>query len=150
MTLGISGGSGEIRTHERLPFAGFQDRCNRPLCHASYMLFALHFSRLISNYLTTLPLCCELFESRRAYTGGVRPHVTRPVLYCIFVRVLSPLQKFPRTPNFHQFSKDRASRSCGNSLIHSKATATVPKPPSSTEGTAPNRPATMPDSNSPN
>ena len=30
-----SGGSGEIRTHERLPVAGFQDRCNRPLCHAS-------------------------------------------------------------------------------------------------------------------
>lgn len=30
-----SGGSGEIRTHERFPFAGFQDRCNRPLCHAS-------------------------------------------------------------------------------------------------------------------
>ena len=31
----ISGGSGEIRTHEGLPLAGFQDRCNRPLCHAS-------------------------------------------------------------------------------------------------------------------
>ena len=30
-----AGGSGEIRTHERLPVAGFQDRCNRPLCHAS-------------------------------------------------------------------------------------------------------------------
>jgi hypothetical protein len=30
-----SGGSGEIRTHGRLPVAGFQDRCNRPLCHAS-------------------------------------------------------------------------------------------------------------------
>ena len=29
------GGSGEIRTHERFPVAGFQDRCNRPLCHAS-------------------------------------------------------------------------------------------------------------------
>jgi hypothetical protein len=31
----ITGGGGEIRTHERLPFAGFQDRCNRPLCHTS-------------------------------------------------------------------------------------------------------------------
>jgi hypothetical protein len=31
----VPGGSGEIRTHERLPVAGFQDRCNRPLCHAS-------------------------------------------------------------------------------------------------------------------
>ena len=31
----VAGGSGEIRTHERLPVAGFQDRCNRPLCHAS-------------------------------------------------------------------------------------------------------------------
>ena len=30
-----SGGSGEIRTHEGLPLAGFQDRCNRPLCHTS-------------------------------------------------------------------------------------------------------------------
>ena len=30
-----SGGSGEIRTHEPLRVAGFQDRCNRPLCHAS-------------------------------------------------------------------------------------------------------------------
>lgn len=29
------GGGGEIRTHERLPVAGFQDRCNRPLCHTS-------------------------------------------------------------------------------------------------------------------
>ena len=33
--LGPSGGSGEIRTHGRFPVAGFQDRCNRPLCHAS-------------------------------------------------------------------------------------------------------------------
>ena len=32
------GGGGEIRTHERLPFAGFQDRCNRPLCHTSVAL----------------------------------------------------------------------------------------------------------------
>ena len=31
----FSGGGGEIRTHERFPFAGFQDRCNRPLCHTS-------------------------------------------------------------------------------------------------------------------
>ena len=31
----FSGGGGEIRTHERLPVAGFQDRCNRPLCHTS-------------------------------------------------------------------------------------------------------------------
>lgn len=30
-----TGGGGEIRTHERLPVAGFQDRCNRPLCHTS-------------------------------------------------------------------------------------------------------------------
>ena len=38
----VYGGSGEIRTHERFPFAGFQDRCNRPLCHASkaYILTA--------------------------------------------------------------------------------------------------------------
>ncbi len=34
----VYGGSGEIRTHERLPVAGFQDRCNRPLCHASCTL----------------------------------------------------------------------------------------------------------------
>ncbi len=31
----LLGGGGEIRTHERLPVAGFQDRCNRPLCHTS-------------------------------------------------------------------------------------------------------------------
>lgn len=31
----MNGGSGEIRTHERFPVAGFQDRCNQPLCHAS-------------------------------------------------------------------------------------------------------------------
>src|SRR5574343_223856 len=30
-----TGGGGEIRTHGRLPVAGFQDRCNRPLCHTS-------------------------------------------------------------------------------------------------------------------
>ena len=34
-TVWLSGGGGEIRTHERLPVAGFQDRCNRPLCHTS-------------------------------------------------------------------------------------------------------------------
>ena len=33
----LAGGGGEIRTHERLPVAGFQDRCNRPLCHTSKM-----------------------------------------------------------------------------------------------------------------
>ena len=33
--FGLAGGGGEIRTHERLPFAGFQDQCNRPLCHTS-------------------------------------------------------------------------------------------------------------------
>lgn len=37
-----SGGSGEIRTHERFPFAGFQDRCNRPLCHASLICLDCH------------------------------------------------------------------------------------------------------------
>src|SRR5690554_4573837 len=31
----IAGGSGEIRTHEGLPLAGFQDRCLQPLGHAS-------------------------------------------------------------------------------------------------------------------
>ena len=29
------GGRGGIRTHGWLPIAGFQDRCNRPLCHPS-------------------------------------------------------------------------------------------------------------------
>lgn len=29
------GGRGEIRTHDRLPDAGFQDRCIQPLCHSS-------------------------------------------------------------------------------------------------------------------
>ena len=28
-----SGGSGEIRTHDGFPHAGFQDRCIQPLCH---------------------------------------------------------------------------------------------------------------------
>ena len=31
----VSGGRGGIRTHGWLPIAGFQDRCNRPLCHPS-------------------------------------------------------------------------------------------------------------------
>ena len=31
-----TGGSGEIRTHGPLRADGFQDRCNRPLCHASW------------------------------------------------------------------------------------------------------------------
>jgi hypothetical protein len=35
----ISGGSGEIRTHERFPVAGFQDRCIQPLCQASVLKF---------------------------------------------------------------------------------------------------------------
>ena len=32
---GYFGGSGEIRTHGPFRAAGFQDRCNRPLCHTS-------------------------------------------------------------------------------------------------------------------
>ena len=32
---GLSGGRGGIRTHGALPHGGFQDRCNRPLCHPS-------------------------------------------------------------------------------------------------------------------
>ncbi len=32
---GSLGGSGEIRTHGPFRAAGFQDRCNRPLCHTS-------------------------------------------------------------------------------------------------------------------
>ncbi len=31
----LFGGNGEIRTHGRFPVVGFQDRCNRPLCHVS-------------------------------------------------------------------------------------------------------------------
>ena len=31
----LYGGRGGIRTHERFPFAGFQDRCFRPLSHPS-------------------------------------------------------------------------------------------------------------------
>ena len=30
-----NGGRGGIRTHGASPHAGFQDRCNRPLCHPS-------------------------------------------------------------------------------------------------------------------
>jgi hypothetical protein len=33
----LCGGSGEIRTHGPFRVAGFQDRCNRPLCHASLL-----------------------------------------------------------------------------------------------------------------
>jgi hypothetical protein len=43
-----SGGSGEIRTHERLPFAGFQDQCNRPLCHASIAIYAKFRSAVLN------------------------------------------------------------------------------------------------------
>ena len=31
----MGGGGGEIRTHEGLPLAGFQDRCLQPLGHTS-------------------------------------------------------------------------------------------------------------------
>jgi hypothetical protein len=31
----LTGGGGEIRTHEAFRPAGFQDRCNQPLCHPS-------------------------------------------------------------------------------------------------------------------
>ena len=31
----VNGGGGGIRTHGWSPIAGFQDRCNRPLCHPS-------------------------------------------------------------------------------------------------------------------
>jgi hypothetical protein len=34
----LPGGRGGIRTHGWLPIAGFQDRCNRPLCHPSEAL----------------------------------------------------------------------------------------------------------------
>ena len=32
---GITGGSSGIRTLDTFRYAGFQDRCNRPLCQAS-------------------------------------------------------------------------------------------------------------------
>ncbi len=33
----LVGGSGEIRTHGGFPHDGFQDRCIKPLCHASVL-----------------------------------------------------------------------------------------------------------------
>ena len=35
VVLAVNGGSGEIRTHDELPHAGFQDRCLQPLGHTS-------------------------------------------------------------------------------------------------------------------
>ena len=34
-------GSGEIRTHDELPHAGFQDRCLQPLGHTSFQYSGL-------------------------------------------------------------------------------------------------------------
>ena len=39
------GGRGGIRTHGWLPIAGFQDQCNRPLCHPSNVLQFSHATR---------------------------------------------------------------------------------------------------------
>ncbi len=45
----LSGGETGIRTLGRLPFNGFQDRRNRPLCHLSgreYYMNAYHFANV--------------------------------------------------------------------------------------------------------
>ena len=49
----MSGGGGEIRTHERLPVAGFQDQCNRPLCHASVLISSATTKKGVTKRLIT-------------------------------------------------------------------------------------------------
>ena len=51
----IKSGEGEIRTPGGLPHAGFQDRCNRPLCHLSgrmkhalFLLLPVDFCRFLT------------------------------------------------------------------------------------------------------
>src|SRR5204862_7238833 len=45
---GASGGESGIRTHGRLPVAGFQDQCNRPLCHLSCALESVARGRMLA------------------------------------------------------------------------------------------------------
>ncbi len=64
------GGSGEIRTHGSLRIAGFQDRCNRPLCHAS------------NTSVTRLKTGCRFWLRRHCVvkTGAIDHSATLPTL----------------------------------------------------------------------
>jgi hypothetical protein len=55
----------------------------------------------------------------------------------------------PVNASVHSYSSRSIFRNVGNSLIHNNATATVPTPPSTAAGIAPNKAAVMPLSNSP-
>ena len=64
----VGGGSGEIRTHEGLPLAGFQDRCNRPLCHASGARRIIPLARIRRTSARSIRRCrrasrCPRFQS---------------------------------------------------------------------------------------
>src|SRR5690554_1008542 len=52
-----NGGGGEIRTHGRLPFGGFQDRCLQPLGHSSTVRRGFYEHRkLLSTESCLLPI----------------------------------------------------------------------------------------------
>ncbi len=54
------GGSGEIRTHDGFPHAGFQDRCIRPLCHFSAAKILL-LRKIATQYVKYLENIYALF-----------------------------------------------------------------------------------------
>ena len=64
------GGRGEIRTHGTLRFVGFQDRCNRPLCHSSVDLIKQYCNR--QNARFTDPNWLALQKQRLQVTEEVK------------------------------------------------------------------------------
>jgi hypothetical protein len=67
------GGSLGIRTLETFRFAGFQDRCNRPLCQTSYPTI------LTSVFGCSLPTCAD-YEMSSVHASPIASRHTRTLL----------------------------------------------------------------------
>src|SRR5690606_3888970 len=101
------GGGGEIRTHERLPFAGFQDRCNRPLCHTSITLLNTENRRPVLAPAATLnpgyaQVSLRKCGAPRPVQSTTLPH-RRRALIIRNVRIPPPSATSSLRISFHQY-----------------------------------------------
>ena len=64
------GGERGIRTLERLPVAGFQDQCNRPLCHLSAGLLPVNAARLRGSATAAV---CKSLQATVVLSEAINP-----------------------------------------------------------------------------
>ena len=61
MILKLGSGEGEIRTHDTLPYDGFQDRCLKPLGHLTVVDYLrVHWSQFIAEMQEWQQLSVEI------------------------------------------------------------------------------------------